>query len=190
MSSVVSQTDHGPLQPHPQYLYSRRKARALTTASNANLARQASGQVGSSILTHLLESPHPFKISVVTRTDSSATLPSSVTVHKGAYTDASFLGTAFKSQDVVIFALHFMAQGAQNGMIDAAAKAGVQWIIPNEYAGDGLNADMMNASVVFGQKVQSRRHVEELSKTHEGLRWIGVATNPFFESVCPMLLYY
>jgi len=111
-----------------------------------------------------------------------------VTVHKGQYSDAEFLENAFKGQDVVIFALHFMAQGAQNGMIDVAAKAGVKWIIPNEYAGDGLNEDMVNASAVFSQKVQSRRHVEELSKTHEGLKWIGVATNPFFESVCQ--IYY
>jgi len=121
---------------------------------------------------------------VVTRTDSNATFPSSVTVHKGHYSDAEFLANAFKDQDVVLFALHFMAQGAQNGMIDAAAKAGVKWIVPNEYAGDGLNEDMMNASAVFSQKVQSRKHVEELSETHEGLKWIGVATNPFFESVC------
>ena len=81
-----------------------------------------------------------------------------------------------------------MAQGAQNGMIDVAAKAGVKWIVPNEYAGDGLNEDMMNASAVFSQKVQSRRHIEELSKTNEGLKWIGVATNPFFESVRTMRL--
>ena len=107
-----------------------------------------------------------------------------MTVHKGQYSDVEFLGNAFKGQDVVIFALHFMAQGAQNGMIDAAAKAGVKWIVPNEYAGDGLNMDMMNASMVFSQKVQSRKHVEEVSKTHKGLKWIGVATNPFFESVC------
>ena len=120
---------------------------------------------------------------MITRTDSNATFPSSVTVHTGQYSDTDFLANAFKDQDVVIFALHFMAQGAQNGMIDVAAKAGVKWIVPNEYAGDGLNEDMMNASAVFSQKVQSRRHVEELSKTHEGLKWIGVATNPFFESV-------
>ena len=136
----------------------------------------------------MLKASHDFKISVVTRTDSTATFPSSVTVHKGQYSDADFLENAFNGQDVVIFALHFMAQGAQNGMIDVAAKAGVKWIIPNEYAGDGLNEDMVNASAVFSQKVQSRRHVEELSKTHEGLKWIGVATNPFFESVCQ--IYY
>lgn len=141
----------------------------------------ASGQVGSSVLKHLLEKD--FKFTVVTRTDSSATFPdkANLTVKKGSYTDESFLHDAFTGQDVAIFALHFSAQQAQNGMIDAAAKAGVKWVIPNEYAGDGLNEEMMSAAPAFAPKLQSRKYVEELSKTHEGLKWIGVATNPFFE---------
>ncbi|KAK0937999.1 hypothetical protein LTR29_010447 [Friedmanniomyces endolithicus] len=143
----------------------------------------ASGQVGSTILKHLLESTQDFKVTVVTRTDSTATFPSNpkVTVKKGSYTDGPFLQDAFKDQDVVIFALHFMAQGAQIGMIDEAAKAGVKWIVPNEYAGDGMNKAMAEGVPVFVPKKQAREHIDELSKTHEGLKWIGVATNPFFE---------
>ncbi len=104
---------------------------------------------------------------------------------KGSYTDGPFLQEAFKDQDVVIFALHFMAQSAQIGMIDEAAKAGVKWIVPNEYAGDGMNKAMAEGVPVFVPKKQAREHIDELSKTHEGLAWIGVATNPFFEPVCP-----
>ncbi|TKA59570.1 hypothetical protein B0A55_11285 [Friedmanniomyces simplex] len=140
-------------------------------------------KVGSTVLKHLLESPDDFKITVVTRADSQATFPSnpSITVKKGSYTDGPFLQDAFKNQDVVIFALHFMVQEAQIGMIDEAAKAGVKWIVPNEYSGDGLNESMVEGVPVSGPKRQARRHIEELSKTHEGLKWIGVATNPFFE---------
>ncbi|TKA63785.1 hypothetical protein B0A55_09097 [Friedmanniomyces simplex] len=143
----------------------------------------ASGQVGSTIFKHLLDSPKDFKLTVVTRTDSTATFPSnpSITVKKGSYTDSPFMQDAFKNQDVVIFALHFMAQAAQNGMIDEAAKAGVKWIVPNEYAGDGMNEAMVEGVPVFAPKKQARTHIEELSKTYEGLKWIGVATNPFFE---------
>ncbi|KAK0899634.1 hypothetical protein LTR02_009545 [Friedmanniomyces endolithicus] len=145
--------------------------------------RQASGQVGSSILKRLLESPKDFKVTVVTRTDSTATFPSSskITVKQGSYTDSRFLQDAFKNQDVVIFALNFMAQDAQTAMIDEAAKAGFKWIVPNEYAGDGMNKAMVEGVPVFVPKKQAREHIDELSKTHEGLAWIGVATNPFFD---------
>ncbi|KAK5706992.1 hypothetical protein LTR17_021079 [Elasticomyces elasticus] len=142
----------------------------------------ASGQVGSSVLKHLLESPKGFNITVITRTDSQATFPSSVTVKKGTYDDTKFMEDAFKGQDAAIFALHYSAQAAQDSMLDAAAKAGVKWLIPNEYAGDGMNEAMMKAAPAFAPKLQSRKHIEELSKTYEGVKWIGVTTNPFFES--------
>jgi hypothetical protein len=80
-----------------------------------------------------------------------------------------------------MFALHYMATATEPGLCDAAAKAGVKWIIPNEYAADGLNEDIVNAVPVFQPKRKTRQHIEELAKTHTGLKWIGVATNPFFE---------
>jgi len=68
-------------------------------------------------------------------------------------------------------------------MIEAAAKAGVKWILPTEYAGDGLNGEMVEAVPLFWPKREARRLVEELSKEFEGLRWIGVATGPWLEAV-------
>lgn len=137
------------------------------------------------VLKHLLDSPQGFHITIITRSDSQATFPAnpSLTIKKGAYDDAAFLQDAFANQDAVVFALHFLGQAAQPGMIDAAAKAGVKWILPNEWAADGMNEAMMEAVPVFKPKMDARKHVEELAKTYEGLKWIGVATNPFFESV-------
>ncbi|KAK3109358.1 hypothetical protein LTR53_017470 [Teratosphaeriaceae sp. CCFEE 6253] len=145
----------------------------------------ASGQVGGSTLKHLLDSPRGFKVTVVTRTESEATFPShpALTVKKGSYTDTSFLEDAFSGQDAVVFAVHFFAQNAQEGMFEAAAKAGVRWIIPNEYAGDTLNDAMVDLSPAFQPKRTARKQIEDLSKTYEGLKWIGVATNPFLEPV-------
>ncbi|KAK1810848.1 hypothetical protein LTR12_014807 [Friedmanniomyces endolithicus] len=99
----------------------------------------ASGQVGSTIFKHLLNSPKDFKITVVTRTDSTATFPSNpkVTVKKVSYLDAPFIQDASNIQDVVIFALHFMAQGAQIGMstrgkggceVDRSARVRGRWL--------------------------------------------------------------
>jgi hypothetical protein len=104
-----------------------------------------------------------------------------LTVKSGSLTDQAFLADAFAGQDVAMFALHFMAIGAEAGLCEAAAKAGVKWIVPNEYAADGLNEAMVDSVPVFQPKRKTRQYIEELSKTHEGLKWIGVATNPFFE---------
>lgn len=76
--------------------------------------------------------------------------------------------------------------GEQAKLIEAAARAGVKWILPTEYAGDGLNADMVEAVPLFHPKRKARMQIEELSGEFEGLRWIGVATNPWLEAVCSL----
>ena len=139
------------------------------------------------------------KITIVTRSDSTATfdnLPSSnsteVRVQKGSYTDPSFLASAFQGSEVAIFALNFMAMGVQGQMIEAAARAGVKWILPTEYAGDGLNEEMVQAVPLFHPKREARRQIEELSKEKgcEGVKWIGVATGPWLEAVSLPILFY
>ena len=83
-----------------------------------------------------------------------------------------------------------MAMGEQAKLIEAAARAGVKWILPTEYAGDGLNEEMVEAVPLFHPKRAARRQIEELIKEHEGLRWIGVATNPWLEAVSFFSLFF
>jgi hypothetical protein len=66
----------------------------------------------------------------------------------------------------------------QNILIKAAAKAGVKWILPTEYAGDGMNASLVEAVPLFHPKREARRLVEEL-----GMKWVGFATGPWMEFV-------
>ena len=47
--------------------------------------------------------------------------------------------------------------GVQGKMIEAAARAGVKWILPTEYAGDGLNEGMVEAVPLFHPKREARR---------------------------------
>lgn len=74
-------------------------------------------------------------------------------------------------------------------MIEAAAKAGVKWILPTEYAGDGLNEGMVEAVPLFWPKREARKQIEELGKGGEGregcegVKWVGVATGPWLEAV-------
>ena len=83
-----------------------------------------------------------------------------------------------------------MAMGEQTTLIAAAAQAGVKWILPTEYAGDGMNAAMVDAVPLFHPKRAARQQVEELAQTHEGLKWIGVATNPWMEFVRLFFSFY
>lgn len=111
----------------------------------------ASGNVGAQILSSLLASPSSnFTITAVSRTDSKSTFPNhpSVTVKRGDYSDPAFLASAFKGQDVLVLALGFMAMGEQDRLIEAAVQAGVEWILPTEYAGDGAN-DVYSSSTIL-----------------------------------------
>ncbi|KAK5122291.1 hypothetical protein LTR85_004202 [Meristemomyces frigidus] len=147
----------------------------------------ASGNVGTSALKHLLFT-NRFNITIISRPSSTASFPS-LTIKKGSYDDRNFLHDAFSGQDAVLFALGFMAMAEQTKLIAAAAKAGVKWILPTEYAGDGMNEAMMAAVPIFQPKVQARKQVEELGATYEGLKWIGIATNPWVEFSIRMGLY-
>lgn len=55
----------------------------------------------------------------------------------------------------------------------------MKWILPNEFAGDGANDAMTDLVPVFQPKREARRQIEELAKEYEGLKWVGVVTNPF-----------
>lgn len=147
----------------------------------------ASGNVGSQILHYLLAATDAgkanFHITLISRSDSKATLPehASITVKRGAYDDASFLSSAFQDQDVAIFALGFMAMEHQKLMIEAAVDAGVEWILPTEYAGDGANEAMIDRVPLVWPKREARRLIATLSAERNAGRtkWIGVVTNPW-----------
>lgn len=147
----------------------------------------AGGNVGSQILRHLLAANDSgkanFHITILSRSDSKATFPdhASITVKRGAYNDAAFLSSAFAGQDAAIFALGFMAMEHQKTMIAAAVDAGVAWILPTEYAGDGANEAMLDKVPLFWPKREAREQISALSaeKNASRTKWIGVVTNPW-----------
>lgn len=135
-----------------------------------NQPPKASGTIGSQILTCLLATSH-FNITIITRDYSPSTFPPhpSITLQKGSYSSPSFLASAFRNVDAAIFALNFMAMGEQTTLIDAAAKAGVKWILPTEYAGDGLNEEMVEGVPLFHPKREARRQVEALGEDRKSV---------------------
>ncbi|KAK3698583.1 hypothetical protein LTR37_016910 [Vermiconidia calcicola] len=137
----------------------------------------ASGNAGGAALKALLAA-NRFNITIISRADSSATFPedASITVKKGDYKDPSFLQSAFSGQDAAMLALGFMAMDTQPALIEAAAKAGVKYILPTEYAADGQSKELTENLPPIAQKAEGRSQIEEM-----GAKWIAIVTNPWTE---------
>ncbi|CAF3099637.1 unnamed protein product [Rotaria socialis] len=106
----------------------------------------ASGNVGKNILPDLLADPD-FKVSILSRTDSSAIFPSNINIIQVNYSDKSALVQALTGQDVVISAVggEALMKYLEKVLIEAALEAGVKWFIPSEY---GFDLDHSSASSI------------------------------------------
>jgi hypothetical protein len=141
--------------------------------------RQASGQLGSQLVDNLLQKSR-FNIAALSRWDSDATFPSRVQVFKGDYNSSEFLESALQGQDVLIVAFGFdVPLNLEAQIIDAAGRAEVPWIIPNEWSSDGMNEKLCEVFSLLGDKRKYRKQIEGLEKC----AWIGIATNPWFDYV-------
>jgi hypothetical protein len=141
--------------------------------------------LGSLILKELLSAGR-FKITAITRESSSSILPTdgSISVQKGDYDIPSFLHAALSGQDALILALGGTAIiQPQTKIIEAAAAVGVKWILPTEYGTDSANEQITQSVPFNSMKVAPRLRLEELTRTHEGLKWIGVVTGLWFDYV-------
>lgn len=137
----------------------------------------ASGNAGSSILNALLSTKR-FDITVLSRSESQAKFPEGVKVVKGAYDDSSFLESAMKGADALIITLSVTSLNQESALIEAAARAGVQWIVPNEYTGDGENPGLLERVPVFAAKRNARELIMKL-----GCKYLAVATGPWTDWV-------
>lgn len=119
-------------------------------------------------------------MTALSRQDSTATFAPGVTVKKGDYTSSEFLESALQGQDVLIITLAVTTSPqVQSDLIKAAAKAGVPWILPNEYGPDGANAELGKAVSIVGGKAKYRDEIEALGRSS----WIGIACNLWFDFV-------
>ncbi|KAE9367683.1 NAD(P)-binding protein [Stipitochalara longipes BDJ] len=143
----------------------------------------ATGNLGTVIVQSLVEA-NKFIITAASRNPSKAEFPNStsLTIKTGDYTSPSFLAEIFGNQDAVVFTLHYTAvPELEVKMIEAAAAAGVQWILPVEFGGDNGNPRLEKAVPVYAAKRAPRERIEELAEKYDGLKWIGIVTNPWFD---------
>lgn len=138
------------------------------------------GQIGSVSTKHLI-SENKHKLTGITRADSKTPLPSGL--HETKAVDYDNHGTvveAMKGQDVLIVALSISAPpDLQNKLANAAAEAGVQYILPNEFGSDQEQTELGKETFMGPPILGVRKHIEEVGKgkTH----WIGLSSSVWYE---------
>ncbi|KAF2166714.1 hypothetical protein M409DRAFT_22770 [Zasmidium cellare ATCC 36951] len=152
----------------------------------------ASSKIAAPTVTHLLDTNPDLQITILSRAVSRATFPSSprITVKKGDYDDEEFLIEAFRGQEAVMIVISIFAMDAQYKLIDAAAKAGVKWILPNEYGADNDNPTFIKLHrELTTPKDDVLRYIEKLSETYTGVSYIAVATGPWLDTSINAVLF-
>ncbi|KAJ6599802.1 putative isoflavone reductase family protein [Mycena vulgaris] len=137
----------------------------------------AGGRMGTYMVDALLKTGK-HHITAITRADSTSQLPAGVEVKKVDYEDSASLVDALRGQDALIITMSVMSPPGQSAkLIEAAAAAGVPWVLPNEYGGD-LTEHAMQAEIMIGAPKQAdRERIEKLGKS----AWICITCSFWYE---------
>lgn len=134
-------------------------------------------QIGGQIVHQLLtEGKH--NVAALTRLQSSSPMPSGLhSIRKADYDNPDELAAAMKGQDVLVITMGAMAQASSSvALIDAAAVAGIKYIIPDEWGTDRaqvqLGKDLMLAEgqIMICESIESK-----------GLEWISIGSGFWYE---------
>ena len=100
-----------------------------------NVAIVGAGGRSGTFITKALLKTGKHTVTAITRPDSSNKIPNGVhSINKADYEDHSQLVEALKGQEVLLITMSIFAPPeSQFKLIDAAAEAGVKWIMPNEW---------------------------------------------------------
>lgn len=133
--------------------------------------------MGSFIVKELLKAGK-HQVTAITRTDSSAAIPEGVQVAKVNYDQPSSLVAALKGQDALVITMNTRApKETQYKLIDAAAEAGVAWILPNEWGLDKSD-DKVAEQTFLGGASAVYKYIEGLGKSS----WLAIVTGFWYES--------
>lgn len=140
------------------------------------LRAQAGGRLGKFILSELQKNPQ-FTITALTRAESTSKIPDDVRVAQVDYEKHETLVAALQGQEVVISTLAVTApKGQQNKLVDAAAEAGVRWIIPNGWGYDVRDEEVARENLVTLPKDEERAYIEQ-----KGLKWVSIECGFWYE---------
>ncbi|KEF60989.1 uncharacterized protein A1O9_02553 [Exophiala aquamarina CBS 119918] len=137
----------------------------------------AGGNVGRYVAEELLKT-QKHKVTAITRADSKNKLPEGVTVKHVNYDDPDTLVGALQGQDVLIITMNVMAPpDTQRKLIEAAAKANVPWVLPNEWGADPTQEALKAESYPGNKTSETREYIESLGKSD----WIAIVCSFWYE---------
>ncbi|KAH1601526.1 hypothetical protein KXX44_004092 [Aspergillus fumigatus] len=136
----------------------------------------AGGTVGSHIVAALLKTGK-HTVTALTRKNSSNRLPEGVLVARVDYDHEATIVDALKGQQFLIITIaHTAPRDTHSKLVQAAAKAGVPYIMPNGYAGD-IDHIKLGEDTLLGPVAKANRdEIEGL-----GMQWITVCCGFWYD---------
>jgi uncharacterized protein YbjT (DUF2867 family) len=141
--------------------------------------QQAAGALGEPVLAAIIASGK-FNVTVLIRSTSKTTFPSSVKTITVDYTDVSSLTEALRGQDAVVSTVGNHGLQGQTIMIDAAIAAGVKRFLPSEFGSDLSNPKTAKLPV-FGYKVNIIKYIEEKAAANPDFTYTLVRNGAFLD---------
>ncbi|KAF2169462.1 hypothetical protein M409DRAFT_36175 [Zasmidium cellare ATCC 36951] len=136
----------------------------------------AGGTVGAFITAALSNTPN-HTLTALTRPGSTAALPSHIKTFSVDYTSPTSLTTALQNQQLLIITLSPTApRDTHSKLVQAAARAGVKYIIPNGYGPDIENTKH-GEDILLGAVARAQR--EEVERL--GMQWVEVCCGFFYD---------
>ena len=120
-----------------------------------------------------------YKVTAITRADSTNKVPEGCEIKKIDYASQASIVDALRGHDALVITMNTMAPPEhQTKLIEAAAEAGVPWVLPNEFGYDIENPGLEKDIAPIGEKHKEyRAHIEKLGKSS----WIGVTCGFWYE---------
>ncbi|CAM1504855.1 Fc.00g024460.m01.CDS01 [Cosmosporella sp. VM-42] len=136
----------------------------------------AGGTIGSHITAALLKTGK-HSVKALTRKDSSNNLPEGVLVAPVDYDDEATIVAALKDQQFFIITMAPTApRDAHSKLVQAAAKAGVPYVMPNGYGGDIDNIKLGEETMLGPIAKANRDEIERLD-----MQWITVCCGFWYD---------
>ncbi|EAW20385.1 aromatic alcohol reductase [Aspergillus fischeri NRRL 181] len=136
----------------------------------------AGGTIGSHIVAALLKTGK-HTVTALTRKDSSNRLPEGVIVARVDYDYEATIVDALKGQQFLIITMAPTApRDSHSKLVQAAAKAGVPYIMPNGYAGDTDHIKLGEDTLLGPVAKANRDEIERL-----GMQWITVCCGFWYD---------
>ncbi|KAL0944533.1 isoflavone reductase [Colletotrichum truncatum] len=137
----------------------------------------ASGALGIPTLEEFLNPQ--YRVSVLSRRESTATFPDGVKVFKADYNDPDAIKAAMEGQDVVISIVGGHAAEDQRLLIDAALASGVKRFFPSEYG--PYTRDPKMAKINPYTNPYKSAIVDYLQSKETEMSWTSLVTGGFFD---------